>query len=81
MTHSANTWINVRFRVTGANGTTLAARAWADGAAETNSWQYSATDSAASLQGSGSFALLAYVAGNTSNGPVLVSFDDWTVKP
>jgi len=73
--------INVLFRVTGANATRLTARAWADGAGEPTSWQYSATDSTGALQGSGSFALLAYVAGDTSNGPVLVSFDHWNVTP
>ncbi len=53
MTHTANTFIRFRAQVTGTNPTTLRIRAWADAAVEPTTWNYTQTNSNASLQGTG----------------------------
>ena len=62
MTHTANTFIRFRAQVTGTNPTTLRIRAWADAAVEPTTWNYTQTNSNASLQGTGSLGLRTYVA-------------------
>lgn len=80
ITHSAGTFLTVRFEITGAAPTTLRARAWADGQGEPSTWQVSATDATGALQGPGALGLRTYVSENTTNGPVLVTFDDLSVS-
>ena len=81
LSQSANSWIWVRARVTGANPTTVSVRAWADGQSEPATWQFTATDSAATLQSAGGVGLRAYLATGATNAPVTVSFDDYAVTP
>ena len=76
LTHPANAIIHLRAQVSGASPTTIHVRAWADGSAEPTTWQYSATNSNASLQGAGSLGLRTYIGGATTNAPVTFSFDD-----
>jgi len=70
----------LRGRITGANPTTIGVRAWADGQIEPAGWQFSATDSAAALQGAGGVGLAAYMGSATSNAPVTFSFDDYSAS-
>ncbi len=79
MTHTANTFIRFRAQVTGTNPTTLRIRAWADAAVEPTTWNYTQTNSNASLQGTGSLGLRTYVASAITNAPVVISFDDYRV--
>ena len=60
----------------GTSPTTIRMRAWADGTAEPTTWQYTRTDSTASLQAAGSVGVRAYLAAGATNGPILVTFDD-----
>lgn len=79
LTHTANSYIWVRGQVTGVNPTTIRLKAWADGQPEPTNWQFTATDSAATLQTSGSVGLAARLPNTTTNVPILFSFDNFTV--
>ena len=79
LNHIANGIIRFRGQVTGTNPTTLRVRAWADGSAEPSTWQYTATNSAAALQGAGLLGLRVYMSSGVTNAPVLFSFDDFRV--
>jgi hypothetical protein len=43
--------------------------AWADGSPEPNTWQYTATNSAAGLQSAAAAGLRAYLGSGVTNGP------------
>lgn len=79
LTQQAGAYIWVRVQITGASPTTIRIKAWADGQAEPQGWPYSATNSTASLQSSGSLGLRAYIASAASNAPVTFRFDDYAV--
>jgi hypothetical protein len=79
LTQAANSYIWVRAQVVGASPTTLRIKAWADGQSEPASWQYSTTDSTASLQSVGGVGLRSFLAGSATNAPVLFTFDDFQV--
>ncbi|QXJ24369.1 PKD domain-containing protein [Actinomadura graeca] len=75
LTYEPGKRLHVRLQVTGTSPTTLKAKAWADGAAEPD-WQLTGTDATAGLQSAGSIGVWTYLAGNTTNAPVVVSVDD-----
>jgi len=79
LSHPANAIIHLRAQVSGANPTTIRVRAWADGSAEPSTWNYTQTNSNASLQGAGLLGLRTYIASATTNAPVTFSFDDYRV--
>lgn len=68
--------VRVRVQVTGANPTTIRARAWADGTAEPTAWAVTATSSAAGLQNAGSVGLRSVNATITT---AQIGFDDLSV--
>ena len=70
----------VHGQVSGTSPTTLSFRAWLAGSPEPSTWQYTVTDSTAALQAAGGVGLRAYLAVNTTNGPITVSFDDFAVN-
>lgn len=67
------------FVVSGSSPTTLEAKIWLDGQAAPTAWTLSATDTAATLQGSGHIGLFAQLSSTTTNGPIVATFDDLTV--
>ena len=71
--------VRLRVQAIGSNPTTVRARAWLAGTAEPTTWQASATDSTAGLQGSGSVGLRTYLSSTTANGPITGVFDDLAV--
>jgi CSLREA domain-containing protein len=79
LTHTANSFIQVRAEVVGTNPTTIRIKAWGDGQPEPAGWQYSTTDSTAILQTAGSCGLRAYLARSVTNTPVVFTFDDFLV--
>jgi hypothetical protein len=79
LSYTANAIIHFRAQVSGFSPTTISVRAWADGSAEPGTWQYTGTNSAASLQLAGSLGLRAYLGGATTNSPVTFRFDDYRV--
>ena len=76
LTHTAGSFIRVRAQFSGINPTTIRIRAWADGTTEPTTWNYTGTNSAATLQVAGGVGLRAYLGGAATNAPVLVSLDD-----
>lgn len=79
LTHTPDTWYNVRAQVSGVDPTTIRMKVWADGQAEPAGWQYTTTDSAASLQTAGSVGLRAVLPRTATNAPILFGFDDYRV--
>ena len=76
LTYTPGQVLNVRLDVSGSGTSTVQAKVWAVGAAEPG-WQLSRTDGTAELQGSGAVGVATYVAGNATNGPVGISFDNF----
>jgi len=80
LTATANNYIWIRAQLTGSGPTTIRVKAWADGQAEPATWQFSATENTAALQGAGSVGLRAYLGGSVSNAPLTFRFDDYSVS-
>ncbi len=79
LSQTANSFFWLRGEVTGSSPTTIRVKAWADGQPEPAGWQFTATNSAAAVQGAGSVGLRTYLTGGVSNAPVQISFDDYTI--
>ena len=73
---AAGDQVNVRLQVTGANPTTVRAKAWEVGTNEPAAWQRTASDSTAGLQTAGSVGVLGYLSSGATNGPIVLSVDD-----
>jgi CSLREA domain-containing protein len=78
LTQAADSYIWLRATVSGANPTAINVKAWKDGSAEPSGWQFSATDSTASVQGAGSVGLRLWLQGKVTNAPVTFRFDDYS---
>ena len=79
VTATAGTYLWLRAQTTGTSPTTVRMRAWLDGAAEPQVWQFSATNGAATLQVAGTPGVRVYTGSGTTNGPVTVRFDELLV--
>jgi CSLREA domain-containing protein len=79
LTQSANAFIWLRTKITGTNPTVIQVKAWADGTAEPNGWQFSATNNATAVQVPGAVGLRAYANAGVTNAPITMSFDDFNV--
>jgi len=79
LTHTAGAALWVRAQVSGADPTTIRVRVWADGQPEPSAWAASVTDSTAALQSAGAAGLRAYLGSASTNAPVVLSWDDWSV--
>ena len=79
LTRTTATNLRLRTQITGANPTTIRIRAWPTTVAEPTTWSITATDSTAALQVTGTLGLLAYLSSSTTNAPVLLTVDDYTV--
>jgi PKD repeat protein len=80
-TYTPGTVMQVRLDLSGTGTTTLNAKAWAAGTPEPGTWQVSATDTTASLQGAGGIGVTAYVSGSATVVPVRVNVDDLWAGP
>jgi len=78
-TYAAGQQLQVRLQATGSAPTTLRAKVWPVGSAEPGSWQVTTTDSTAGLQSPGGVGVTTYMAGSSTNLPVLATFDDLLV--
>ena len=76
---TANGWLDVRVRLTGAAPTTLRMKAWPHGRPGPVDWQYVATDDAGDLQSAGAVGLRAYLDPAATNAPLTAAFDDFQV--
>jgi hypothetical protein len=79
LTYTAGQRLQVRFVATGTSPTVLRAKVWATGTAEPSTWQVSASDSTAALQVAGAVGLANYLAGSSTNAPVVSSFQAFKV--
>lgn len=71
--------INVKFAAIGEGTTTLQATVWKDGTAEPTTATLSRTDSSATLQSAGSFAVSDYLTGSATTVPFVVRLHELTV--
>jgi len=71
ITWTPGTPVEVRFRVTGANPTTLQAKVWPSGTPEPTTWLVQRSDSDASLQGNGSIGATSYLTTAQTAGTVV----------
>ena len=75
-TYTPGTVLQVRLDVSGAETTTLQAKAWTIGTAEPTDWQVSATDAATpALSAAGGIGVSAYLAGSAT-APVRLNLDN-----
>ena len=81
VTVAAGDGLQVRFQVSGAGTTALAAKVWKSGTAEPAAWLLESSDSTAALQSSGAVGLWAYLSGSATNAPVVLSVDDLDARP
>jgi N-acetylglucosamine-6-sulfatase len=79
LTYLPGTYLRVRAESIGTNPTTIRMCAWVDGTPEPKTWQYSQTDSTASLQVTGAVGLSAALPSTATNAPVQISFDDFEI--
>jgi len=73
--------LNVRLQLQGANGSTLRAKAWKQGATEPGTWQTTTTDSTAALQAAGGVGVYSYLSSTATNAPVTALIDNFDVEP
>jgi CSLREA domain-containing protein len=78
LTQSADGYIWLRATVSGTSPTTVNVKAWANGDNEPNGWQFTATNSTASVQGAGSVGLRLWLSGSVTNAAVTFRFDDYS---
>jgi hypothetical protein len=79
LTPTAATRYKVRVQTTGTNPTTIQAKLWLAASAEPAGWDRSETDSTAALQVAGAVGFRAVTASGVTNGPVLLTFDNFSV--
>lgn len=77
LTFSAGQNYSMRFRVVGANPTTLQVKVWTAGTAEPPAWNVNVTDSQPELQTFGANGVRTYLGSGATNGPVSYSFDNY----
>lgn len=78
---TAGAELNVRVQtVTAGGATTIQVRTWPVGAEEPTTWNVTATDTEAALQGAGGLSLSTYASGTVTNGPVTLRVDHFAVK-
>lgn len=80
ITQIADTYLNLKGQVIGANPTTIRLKAWVQGQPEPANWQYTVTDTTPALQAAGSVGLRSYLATGATNAPVLFSFTNFKVS-
>ena len=80
LNQASGAFFNLRTLVSGANPTTIQIKAWADGATEPSSWQFTASSTAAQLQVPGTTGLRMYLNTTVTNAPATLTFDDVSVE-
>jgi hypothetical protein len=81
VTYSAGTPIVIKVATTGTSPTRLRAKIWVQGTPEPAAWLIDFTDSVENpptLQTSGHVGVYGQLSSSTTNGPVVVRFDDFT---
>jgi PKD repeat protein len=79
LTVAAGERVNVRLQATGTGSTALRAKAWKAGTTEPATWLVTGTNALSGMQTAGSFGLVAYLSGSSTNAPHVVSFSGFRV--
>ena len=79
VTYTAGTPIVVLFEVSGTSTTTLRAKVWAASQAQPAGWLINTSDTTAALQGAGHTGVAAVLSSTTTNVPVTVRIDNYSV--
>ncbi|QTE28896.1 PKD domain-containing protein [Pengzhenrongella sicca] len=79
LTYTTGTTLKAAFEVTGTSPTTLRAKVWVGSGVEPAGWLIEATDTTAALQAAGHTGVAALLSSSTTNGPVTVQVDNFTV--
>ena len=80
ITYVPGAMLTARFAVLTSGGrTSLAGSIWPAGSAAPSTPQVSATDSTAALQAAGSSAVQGYLSGSSTNAPVVLTLDNYSV--
>ena len=72
--------LHLRLRAAGASPTTLQGRLWTGAQPEPATWNVTATDATAGLQGPGAVGLFSYLSGSATNPPVTIGIDNLDVR-
>ena len=80
LTVGAGQRLKLRFEFVGASPTTLRARVWRVGTTEPSTWNVTASDGTAVLQGSGGTGVSTYLSSSATATSVPLSFDSITVE-
>lgn len=79
-THTPGATLNVRVRTVSTGGsTTVQVKVWSQAQAEPVAWSVSGTANDPGLQGTGQFAITAYVSSTATNAPIGIGFDHLNV--
>ncbi|WP_427004283.1 LamG-like jellyroll fold domain-containing protein [Pseudarthrobacter sp. H2] len=70
----------IRLKLDGTGPTNLSGKVWRASGTEPAAWHLTASDSTAVLQTAGSPGLIGYLSGSATNVPVILRFDDFSVK-
>ncbi len=81
VTLAAGQQLQVRIQVEGTSPTTIRAKAWKVGTTEPVAWRVTTTDATSGFQAPGGVALTTYLSSSTTNGPLVIRFDDLQVNP
>ena len=72
--------LHLRLRATGVGPTTLQGKLWTGAQPEPATWNVTATDATAALQGPGAVGLFSYLSGSATNPPVTIGIDNLDVR-
>ncbi|WP_315095894.1 alkaline phosphatase [uncultured Cellulomonas sp.] len=79
VSYAAGTQLKAAIEVVGTSPTTIRAKVWPATGTEPTTWLTTATDTTAALQAPGYTGLAAILSSTSTNVPVTVRFDDYTV--
>lgn len=80
LTVSPGMFLRMHFLVSGTHPTSLKLRVWDASQSEPSAWQYSASDSTAQLQNTGSFGIRFYFSSPVANDSLTFRVDDYLVS-
>lgn len=79
VTVAAGESVSTRLEVTGVNPTVVRVKVWKTAGVEPSTWLTSASDATSGLQAAGSPGVNAYLPDTVTNGPIVLSVDQFTV--
>jgi hypothetical protein len=80
VTYTAGMVLNIKLSVTGTSPTTVAAKVWAAGTSEPTSWNLQGTDNTTDMQVAGIFGIGAQLSSSSTNNPMIMTFENYSVN-